>query len=1499
MASMAQRSPLMNGKQQTPNPGIPDAPRSRRYTMSIAVLSLGVALSATLFVVLRHQQQSQIQSEFGEICQNRISVLERIVSLGLLQVRSLRSFYDSSNKVERGEFASYVLPLIGDSSSLQALEWVPRVPKPERRNFEQRAIDEGIRNFTITEYDRQCNRVQASAREEYFPIYFVEPAGRNVAALGFDLATDPKCRDAMNQSCDTGSLVATPAIRLNQGINNQLGFRLFLPVYLKNAPVTTVPERRRGLQGFAVGVIRVQGLVEESLSHFSPAGINFQYIDSSDPDNRQVLYTHCSRLTKPDLVPSDDDSLQQTSDIRLLDTLDVAGRLWTVVCTPIPDFLAARTSWYPWGVAVSGLLMTGLLALYLFGVSNQNGKTTLLALQLAETNRQLEQESADRKQAESSLRTSQAKYKAVYDLSSEAIMLLTPEEGLVSANAAAIAIFGCKDEKDLISHGPINLSPKYQPDGSISSLKAQQMADIALEDGSNVFQWKHKRIDGTEFLSTITLTRMELEGKRFLQAAVRDISEQERTQDALRAGEQRLRLFVENVSDVVWTMDFSGRFTYMSPSMQQMLGRKWEEGTHLTIADIMAPPAIAVFLKTLKSIVAEAYTVQRVKTRTQELELLREDGSTVWSELTINGMRNESGEIAAVQGIASDISERKQAEERQARLVKRLESVNQLQEALLLPGPLEQKFKKITQTTVDLLDLDFCRIWMVQPGDLCNSGCIHAAAADEAHLCRYREKCLHLMASSGRYTHVNGDHRRVPIGCYKIGRIASDEEHKFLTNNVTTDPRVHNHQWANDLGLVSFAGYKLRDANDNPIGVFAMFAKHPISEEDDAFLSSLAEMTSRVIIEDKSADIIAQENAKLSAIISSMEEGVVFADAGNVIVEINDYMCHFLGKKREEIVGKRIENANCGESFDRVPLQIDRFRARIDSAPLAIQRCVNSVEVILRMQPIYRDGKYDGMLLSTVDVSDLVKSRRKAEAANQAKSQFLASMSHEIRTPMTAILGYADLLMDPSVNASSQNNYAAVIRRNGEHLLTLINNILDLSKIEAGKLSPDIRQCSAVAILADVASVLRPRAEQRGISLSIEYPGKLPETILTDGPRLRQALINLVGNAVKFTSKGGVRVVASLLRDYCGDQPALQIDVIDTGIGIRGEVLPSLFEPFVQGEASISRKFGGTGLGLAISHQIARLLGGNLTVASTWGKGSTFTLTVPTGDLANVRMLDRPAEVDRDAAAHVSLPPSEDLKGMHVLLAEDGYDNRELIRNVLRKAGAQVECVENGRLAVDKAEAGGFDMILMDMNMPEMDGYEATRLLRERGYNRPILALTANAMSDDCARCKEAGCSEYLAKPIDRTQLISMITQSAGKNTIADGTAVQPSPPPPAPPEQPPEEGEKMVSQFSDDPEMSIILGEFVGRLDGQVEAMRQAYANAQYEELQRLGHRLKGAGGSYGYPLLTNAGKQLEDAVKAGDHGAAKPAIDTIATMCRAIHNGYAPNALAGRTSS
>lgn len=394
--------------------------------------------------------------------------------------------------------------------------------------------------------------------------------------------------------------------------------------------------------------------------------------------------------------------------------------------------------------------------------------------------------------------------------------------------------------------------------------------------------------------------------------------------------------------------------------------------------------------------------------------------------------------------------------------------------------------------------------------------------------------------------------------------------------------------------------------------------------------------------------------------------------------------------------------------------------------------------------------------------AELRQAQAASQVASRLKSEFLANMSHEIRTPMTAILGFADELTD-SLQRCEQREMASTIKRNGEHLLELINDILDLSKIEAGKLAIDLVPCSPAEIVDDVLQVMRFRADARQLTLSVERSEHFPEWVLSDPTRLRQILFNLVGNAVKFTMVGGVRVVL-------GWQPGqargrLSIAVSDTGIGISAEQQERLFQPFTQADASTTRRFGGTGLGLAISQRLAEMLHGRIEATSQPGAGSTFTLTI-----AAEQVHAPPEHTAADLATQESASAANACRlaePRRVLLAEDGADNQRLLCRVLERAGAEVMLVDNGLAAVDAALASAqrqapFDVVLMDMQMPVLDGYEATARLRAAGYQGRIVALTAHTMTGGREKCLAAGCDDYLPKPIDRRRLIELVARSAG-----------------------------------------------------------------------------------------------------------------------------------------
>jgi len=388
----------------------------------------------------------------------------------------------------------------------------------------------------------------------------------------------------------------------------------------------------------------------------------------------------------------------------------------------------------------------------------------------------------------------------------------------------------------------------------------------------------------------------------------------------------------------------------------------------------------------------------------------------------------------------------------------------------------------------------------------------------------------------------------------------------------------------------------------------------------------------------------------------------------------------------------------------------------------------------------------------------LKQSRQAAEAASESKSSFVANMSHEIRTPMTAILGYTKIL-EEFVEGDEPRRHLETIRRNGDFLLDIINDILDLSKIEAGKMEITSERFSLTHLIEDVRSIMEVRANEKRLKLTVDYRGELPESIHSDPKRLKQVLINLVGNAIKFTREGTVDVVVEFL---ASDPASVRISVIDSGIGMSAKQQQKLFMPFSQGDASVTREFGGTGLGLAISRRLAEMLGGVITVESELGRGSRFSLTIAAGDLTDTATVD-PESIStvspQPEAVHEEAPPQLDC---NILLVDDRRDVRFLSNRILSKLGATLTEATDGLLAieaVERAEAAGqpFDLILMDMQMPNLDGYGAAERLRKMGFNKPIIALTADAMQGDMKRCLECGCNDYLSKPIDVELLIEMV----------------------------------------------------------------------------------------------------------------------------------------------
>jgi signal transduction histidine kinase/CheY-like chemotaxis protein len=468
------------------------------------------------------------------------------------------------------------------------------------------------------------------------------------------------------------------------------------------------------------------------------------------------------------------------------------------------------------------------------------------------------------------------------------------------------------------------------------------------------------------------------------------------------------------------------------------------------------------------------------------------------------------------------------------------------------------------------------------------------------------------------------------------------------------------------------------------------------------------------------------------------------------------------------------------------------------------------------------------------DIELAEKLKGEAEAASRAKSEFLSMMSHEIRTPLTSIIGFAELL-DSASSSEVRLDASHVILRNGRHLLSIINDILDISKIEAGRLQLERVPFSPLDVINGLDVMMGPQAHNKGITFGVNYEYPLPSHVMGDPTRWKQILFNLCSNAIKFTELGTVQL--TLWYDRADSR--LVCNVVDTGIGISQEQIDLLFKPFTQADSAISRRFGGSGLGLHLVQKLAERMDGNVSVVSEPGRGSVFEVGIAAPLAPDAQWL---SEAPAAPAPAAPAPSVASLRG-RILLAEDGPDNQKLLTAYFHRLGLDFTIVDNGAQAVEQALAGDFDIVLMDMQMPVMDGATATGVLRAAGFAGPIIALTANVMADDVQRYLTAGCSHCVGKPIDFGLLTEIL---AGLLDHQAGLA--------------PLQSADQLEEFD------AIRQAFTAALPARFDAMRQAITGRDWDELGRLAHSMKGSAGSFGLPGVTDCARELEHAALHGD---------------------------------
>jgi len=488
-----------------------------------------------------------------------------------------------------------------------------------------------------------------------------------------------------------------------------------------------------------------------------------------------------------------------------------------------------------------------------------------------------------------------------------------------------------------------------------------------------------------------------------------------------------------------------------------------------------------------------------------------------------------------------------------------------------------------------------------------------------------------------------------------------------------------------------------------------------------------------------------------------------------------------------------------------------------------------------------------------------------AEAANTAKSTFLANMSHEIRTPLTAIIGFSESLLDTSQTMPERVQSINTVIRSGKHLMQVINDILDLSKVEADKLEIEQLNVSLFELFNDVHSLISLMSEAKGIFFDVEYDFPIPETIVTDPVRLKQIIINLCNNAVKFTAKGGVHIKVS----FDVNNSLLSVYVTDTGVGLTPAQISKIFDPFTQADTSTTRQYGGTGLGLHLSQQLAKKLGGSISVESTPKVGSCFCLTVATGVTDKSKLLSYMPEI-KLVSTHSIVDEFEIRLSGKVLLAEDNIDNQRLVSMYLKKLGADVMVVNNGKEAIEQTGKDEFDLILMDMQMPVMNGIDAIKRLREMNYSKPIVALTANAMKEDVDACYEAGCDDFIQKPISQQQFKTSVTKFLTASTETQ------------------EENEPLLSSLlTDEPEMMDLVQRFAYKLPQYMENISVSNKNKKWDELRDYVHDLKGTSGNYGFDDLYKLMLNIEFELTKENYNGVHSLVKSLGNLCQRIQAG------------
>ena len=1010
------------------------------------------------------------------------------------------------------------------------------------------------------------------------------------------------------------------------------------------------------------------------------------------------------------------------------------------------------------------------------------------------------------------------RFRTLFERSPDPIWIIA-DHRFVECNQAALTSLGYPDRDALLNQHPSALSPAYQSDGQASRELSEAMMALALERGIHRFEWAHLRIDGSQFPVEVTLSRIVWHDTPALYCVWRDISDRKAAEAALRRDHQRLESILRTATDGIHIVDAQGMLIEANDAFLSMLGhdRSALGRLHLSDWDRHLPwPTIQANVARLLS---EGGSL------TLETRHCRQDGQEIDVEISCRGIEIEGTQY--LYAASRDITQRKRTEAALAQSQKRFQDLVEASSDWIWEIDAEARFTYVSPGVESILGY--------RPEELIGRTLFEISLEEDF-------PAIHALLQTQILAPT-------PLRDYPNVNLHRDGSRREMLSS--TSPIV------------------------GPEGKFLGFrgVDRDVTERNRT-QAELAHLRAQEAIQSSQRQLLRiLELSPIAVHITRLGDNrVSFANPSFAeLIQVSPQAAQGLEPAR-----LCADPAACLDLFRRVSAGEEIHNQLLELQLTATDDAGTIARSLKWVQATYVPFEYQGeasVLGWFYDVTELRQAQETAECASRAKSSFLANMSHEIRTPMNAIIGLTHIL-ENELTDPGQLEKLQKLGRSSQHLLGLINDILDLSKIEAGALELEHIPLSAVSVLDNVASMMAQRVQDKGLDLVRDIDPALNTLPLVGDPlRLGQILINLMGNAVKFTERGHI-TLAARLESRSPDQALVRFEVRDTGVGISSEQQANLFTEFKQAEASTTRRYGGTGLGLAITRNLSRLMGGNAGVHSVPGRGSTFWFTARF-QIGSELVPSPPSGPARKGSA-----PQAIRRGARVLLVDDNEVNQEIGRELLEHVGLMVEVAEDGAQAVTKFRAGRHDLILMDMQMPVMDGLEATRHIRALAEGRtvPIIAMTANAFEADRQHCAEVGMNDFVAKPVNPewfydTLSVWLPAAQAQPEAQAPGSSAAPSPTPAR------SDAERRAPAFADLGHLQEVnltqglkcvggklalyrklLTKFAHNHGQEAEHLVLALATGDTGQARQHAHTLKGTGATLGFERLQYVAGRLED---------------------------------------